>query len=211
VSRRVMEGDGSMRFRFGRADRDLMVGLSDNNSDRGYGSVDFSIYALSNGYYEIRRSGAVKTGQILYTSEDVFEIERLGSTIYFYQNGEMVWTEDAVGYGTLQVDLSMYQQDGLIEDVRLRGAVREGDIDEDGMLDEAEYLIISSNETDDIEDLFDVEPGEDFDEDGISNVVETWDWSNPADENDVRSFRTVEWEYPQYIEEVESVAGMQAS
>jgi hypothetical protein len=72
-----------------------VVGINtDPNLDAGFKNIDWAVYGLPNGTYQVLNSGAVVASgaTFTYVSTDVFEIEYIGTTINVSKNGAIVYT-----------------------------------------------------------------------------------------------------------------------
>ena len=72
-----------------------VIGINtDPTLDAGFKKIDWAIYGLPNGSYQVLNSGAVVASgsTFTYVSTDVFEIEYIGTTINVSKNGAIVYT-----------------------------------------------------------------------------------------------------------------------
>ena len=72
-----------------------VIGINtDPNLDAGYKKIDWAVYGLPNGTYQVLNNGSpVASGSTFtYVTTDVFEIEYIGTTINVSKNGAIVYT-----------------------------------------------------------------------------------------------------------------------
>ncbi len=113
--------DGSITYKIGQTNKPIMVGLSQTNQSTAYQSINYSIYHKSNGTIEVRENGiANSVGNIPYTINDEFEIERKVSTIYYKKNGEVFKETLIPSINILIGDLSIYSVGGSVLDFKIQ-------------------------------------------------------------------------------------------
>ncbi|MDC8002582.1 DUF6443 domain-containing protein [Aureisphaera galaxeae] len=119
ASVKSIHGNGSINYRLGFANKAIVVGLSTSNDDLHYNSIDYAIYAVSNGQVRVHESGINRGVMTTYEPNDSFSIERKGSTIYYSKNGEVFYTSTIASYGNLIGDVSMYHTGGVIYNLEI--------------------------------------------------------------------------------------------
>jgi len=98
--------DGYVEFVADNITPTAIIGLSDFDPDPAYTSQDFAIMTHSNGsFYSIKAGVSVAIG--LYKKGDVFRVERLGATVYFYRNGVQFTTAAVLAAVPLLIDASL--------------------------------------------------------------------------------------------------------
>ncbi len=112
-------GDGYVAFMASTTNKALMVGLSATNSNVSYTTIDYAIYLKSNGLIEIYESGSSKGHFGGFSVGDVFQIERIGTTIYYKKNGEVFHVSSKISTGRLLGDVSMYHTGGKVKDLHI--------------------------------------------------------------------------------------------
>ncbi|AUC77565.1 RHS repeat domain-containing protein [Olleya sp. Bg11-27] len=111
---------GYIQWRFSNADMRAMVGLSNTNTDYDYNTIKYAIYARDN-IIKVYESGVDKGDFGIYTPEDTFKIERVGSTIYYKKNSITFYTSTVAASGALIGDFSLYSKNAKISGFILIG------------------------------------------------------------------------------------------
>ncbi len=119
ATEQVITGDGYVAYEMPQTDRFLMVGLSSGNASASYSTIDYAIYNRSSGQIYIYESGVDLGSFGTYQTGDTFRVERVGSTIYYKQNGTVLYTSTVPSTGNLLGDVAIYSNDGKIKDLIL--------------------------------------------------------------------------------------------
>ncbi len=112
-------GDGYLEYSIPQANKAMMIGLSTDNTNAHYNTIDFAIYNTSGGSVYVYESGSSKGSQTTYQTGDVFRVERVGSTINYLKNGEVFYTSLTASSGSLIGDVTIYHNQGKIEDLNI--------------------------------------------------------------------------------------------
>jgi hypothetical protein len=100
-------GDCSADFVVSPGSSYNMAGLTANNTISGYGDVSFAWHNANNTLY-IYESGTSRGCFGPTVPGDVLRVERLGSTINYYQNGNLRYTSSVSSSGTLRAATTIY-------------------------------------------------------------------------------------------------------
>src|SRR5690606_2279146 len=104
-------------FQASETTKHRMIGLSDQNTNASYTSIDFAWYLLNNGTTRIYESGAHRYTGSNYTAGDVFRIERTGTTVKYYHNNVLKYTSGVVSSSLLMADMSIHHASGTVINV----------------------------------------------------------------------------------------------
>lgn len=118
ASAETIQGDGHVSFRSPKYNT-LMVGLSTTNTNASYGSIDYALYLNRNRYIYIYESGVSKGLIGSYAPGDEFKVERIGGTVRYYKNDEVLYTSATSSSGNLLIDTSFHDAESHIEDLGL--------------------------------------------------------------------------------------------
>ncbi|MEQ8425518.1 MAG: hypothetical protein RIA63_12465, partial [Cyclobacteriaceae bacterium] len=112
--------DGWIEATAAEANKYRMIGLSDNDSNQNYTTLDFAFYLLGNGTLRIYESGANKaTISGGYTTGTKLKIERTGTTVKYYKNDVLVYTSLVSSSSKLMADMSLKTPSGTISQIRM--------------------------------------------------------------------------------------------
>jgi len=100
-------GDCSADFVVSPGSSYNMAGLTANNTIAGYGDISFAWHNANNTLY-IFESGNYRGCFGAAVPGDVLRVERLGSTINYYQNGNLRYTSTLSSSGTLRAATTIY-------------------------------------------------------------------------------------------------------
>ncbi|WP_298899801.1 DUF6443 domain-containing protein [uncultured Psychroserpens sp.] len=122
--------DGYLSFTTMDSNKGFMAGLSYTDPNLGFSSIKYAIYITYGGDVNIYESGVPKGIKTTHVPGDTFTVERRGSTIYYYKNGEHFYTSEtaattATMYGDVAIassntrikDLSIYNLNGALQEV----------------------------------------------------------------------------------------------
>ncbi|MBP7162718.1 MAG: fibronectin type III domain-containing protein, partial [Candidatus Omnitrophica bacterium] len=122
VSVTTFGGDGGVDFTVSDLYKYVMCGLTDENVDAGYTSIDYAIYPYKGTLY-VFENGVSRGTFGSYQIGDRFRVEREGSTVIYKHNSITFYTSSVASNGTLMVDGSMRHTGAAIVDARLFGVV----------------------------------------------------------------------------------------
>ena len=114
-----INGDGYVEFEVIRKDTYLMAGLSKNNINAHYGTIDYSIYCKGDGSLSVYESSVWKANIGAYSEGDIFRVERIGSEIHYKKNRKTFYISQIPSLGTLLGDISLGSVDGKIKDFKI--------------------------------------------------------------------------------------------
>ncbi|MFQ5470863.1 MAG: hypothetical protein ACE5EH_11240 [Gammaproteobacteria bacterium] len=123
VSSQVIRGDGAAEFTINKNNKTAVFGLSRENRNTSFKTIDFAIYTASNGYVYVFENGFNKGALGKYNDGDMFRIERQGTKIVYLQNCEPIYTSKRKSKGTLIVDVSLYSRSAEIVDAKVLGQI----------------------------------------------------------------------------------------
>ncbi|WP_298900678.1 DUF6443 domain-containing protein [uncultured Psychroserpens sp.] len=122
--------DGYVRFTTVDINKAFMAGLSYTDPNVGYPSIKYAINITSAGNVGVLESGSNKGFKTTHVPGDTFTVERRGTTIYYYKNGEQFYTSETPAttstmYGDVAIastgtrikDLSVYNLNGGLQEV----------------------------------------------------------------------------------------------
>ena len=113
-----------------QSDYRVLIGLTDNDVDADYTSIDYAIY-LSGGWgLYVYENGSNKGSFGTYSVGDVVRVERTSGTIYYKKNGITFYTSAVFSDSELFGDVSLFNPGDKISDARMSTG--------------AEYLLVSN-------------------------------------------------------------------
>ncbi|MFL0061643.1 DUF6443 domain-containing protein, partial [Tenacibaculum maritimum] len=113
-----IEKDGYVSFSVVEQGKYYMVGLSKENTDVHYKSIDYAIYIHASKVY-IYEKGSFRGVETSYKVGDVFQVERIGSEVFYKKNGAIFYKSTIPSSGSLLGDVSMFHKGGKIRDLKL--------------------------------------------------------------------------------------------
>lgn len=115
-------GDFGLEFTVSETNTYRMLGLSDSNINANYNTIDFGIYPIANGTFRVYENGVYKGSFGSYQANDVFKINRVGTTITYERNGVVFYTSATSSSGPLLADAALNSYGSTILDVKFVGA-----------------------------------------------------------------------------------------
>ncbi|MFQ5470678.1 MAG: glycine-rich protein [Gammaproteobacteria bacterium] len=97
-------GDGGCRGVPQETNKARFIGLSPDDPDKSYSSIDFGLNAASNGNLIVYENGASRGSFGAYNVGDTISVERVGTTVYYKKNGTTVYTSTVSSSATLYCD-----------------------------------------------------------------------------------------------------------
>jgi RHS repeat-associated protein len=119
VTKGKILGDGYVEFTAVFNNKNLMVGLSNDNDVLSYTSIKYAVYLRTNGIASVYESGSHKGYFGNYEPGDVFKVERIGDKVYYKKNDKPFYVSAVPSTGALHGDISMYHSGGQIKDFKI--------------------------------------------------------------------------------------------
>lgn len=176
VSKRAIPADGSLRFIVEKS-TGFRIGFNDESLTASWEEIDFSFHLDPSGHLSIWEEAQQvypTSGTVPYSAGDEFSIVRDGGDLLFYRNRELLYTAVLTQIDPLYVDITLYEigSTPVVSGVQTSGDVLLGDVDEDGLPDDWEQQIVDQDPNDNITSIYDINPGDDLDGDGLTNLQE---------------------------------------
>jgi RHS repeat-associated protein len=83
--------DGWIEFMATEANTYRMIGLSSQNTNAHYNAIGYAIYLKNNGTVAVYESGSPKKDVGSYSPGDIFRIQRIGTAIKYFRNGQEIY------------------------------------------------------------------------------------------------------------------------
>lgn len=93
-----------------------MVGLAEPNVDVHYASIDYAFY-INGSSLQVYESGFSRINLGTCQAGESLKIERIGSTVYYKRNAQIVYTSGIASSAELGVDVSLNSTNARVEDV----------------------------------------------------------------------------------------------
>jgi len=123
VSFTRFSGNGGFEFKAGQTNRYLMAGLSSVNADAHYNTIDYAFYLQGNKLLRIYERGSYKGDFGAYEIGDSFSVERIGTTIVYKHNDEIVYASSRYYTGGLMADLAFSSTNASVTETKLVGII----------------------------------------------------------------------------------------
>ncbi|HEX5171922.1 MAG TPA: DUF6443 domain-containing protein [Cyclobacteriaceae bacterium] len=109
--------NGWIEFTASETNLARMIGLSDQNTNANYTTIDFAWYLLNTGAINVYENGANRGSFGTYVPGDVFKIERTGTTIKYFQNNVLKYTSSVASSSVLMADVAIHGSAGTVINV----------------------------------------------------------------------------------------------
>ncbi len=107
-------GDGQAEFSTAENNLAKIAGLSNDNPDAGYTSIDYAIYLKSTGGVSIFENGVSQGNFGTYNPGDVFRVQARGNQVSYWRNNVRFFTSATAPTYPLVLDASLNQQNATI-------------------------------------------------------------------------------------------------
>lgn len=114
ASLNTVVNNGRLEFTASETNRDRMVGLSNNNPDANFTSIEYAWQLRSNGQLRIRENGAFRGDFGPYTSGDTFGVHVEAGVVKYYQNGTLRYISAVSPVFPLIADVSIQDEGGTV-------------------------------------------------------------------------------------------------
>ncbi|SNR16241.1 DUF6443 domain-containing protein [Tenacibaculum jejuense] len=114
-----INGDGYVEFISEANGKYYMAGLSSDNTNSHFSTIDFAIYVLNNSRIFIYESGSNKGQKTTHKKGDILRVERIGDQVHYKKNGETFYISEKRSSGSLLGDISMYHNGAKIKDFKI--------------------------------------------------------------------------------------------
>lgn len=109
----TLEGGGAFSFSVGKA-VGIICGLNSLDESADYLEIEHAFY-IENGQTRIIENGIYKTAFTAYTTlTSVFKIERIGTSVTYTLDGDLLYTSSLPSTGTVFLDCSLFAKDDTI-------------------------------------------------------------------------------------------------
>jgi hypothetical protein len=99
-------------------DKRRFFGLSEMNTNESYSTIQYSIYLRNDALALVYENGVYQSAFTTYTSGDLFQIERVASTIFYNKNGVTFYTSSTASTSSLIVDVSLVENNSTIKNAK---------------------------------------------------------------------------------------------
>ena len=116
-SNEVISGRGSVTTTVAETDTARMIGLSAQDDNTNYSTIDFALYLAANGTLSVYENGVLLIGVGSYQTGDEVSVERSGAQISYLRNGVMLYSSDVISTGDLHVDTSLFSNGATLNNI----------------------------------------------------------------------------------------------
>lgn len=107
--------DGYVEITAGQTNHGVMFGFSETNADYFWSSIQYNFYAKENGSLVVYESGSSKLSNGgSYSPGDILRVERIGTTINYLHNGNIIYTSTIPSNSNLVVDCCLYKTNAVL-------------------------------------------------------------------------------------------------
>jgi RHS repeat-associated protein len=123
----IVSGDGYVDWTASSASSaNVMIGLSNGDTDQNYTDIDFAIYLWSDGRAYAYHAAVNSWVSVAYAAGDHFRVSVEGGVVKYYQNGAVWYTSPYSPTYPLLVDTSLYANGSQITNVVISGNLSGG-------------------------------------------------------------------------------------
>jgi hypothetical protein len=107
-SKSLLEGDGFVEHTVQETSTFRVLGLSNGNSNQGWGDIDFGLYATADGKLRVYEKGVLRGTFGPYNSGDRLRIAVVGGVVRYYRNTSLLFSSPKSPTYPLIVDTALY-------------------------------------------------------------------------------------------------------
>jgi hypothetical protein len=115
----ITSGNGYVSAVMGETTGSKMLGLSVDNPNSSYNTIDFAIYPQLGGNIGVYENGANRGSFGSYTVGDTLSVESLNNKILYKKNGEVIYVSTVTPSYPLYLDTAFFHQNGTLNDVKM--------------------------------------------------------------------------------------------
>ena len=112
-------GNGFVEATVELGTKNIMIGLSEINTDEHWNTMDFAIFAKWDGDVKVYEGGSNLGTFSTYVPGDILRVERTGTTITYKKNGQVIYTSLTSSTGSLLGDLSMFHNGAQVSNFKI--------------------------------------------------------------------------------------------
>jgi len=107
--------DGYIEIEAAQTNNGVMFGFSEVNTNQSWNTIDYNLYVAESGKLKVYEKNIAKVSNGgVYAVGDKMRVERVGTTIYFKHNGNVIYTSTTPSTSSLIVDCSFYQANAIL-------------------------------------------------------------------------------------------------
>jgi RHS repeat-associated protein len=123
----IVSGDGYVDWTASSASSaNVMIGLSNGDTDQNYTDIDFAIYLWTDGRAYAYHAGVNSWVSVAYAAGDHFRVSVENNVVKYYQNGTLWYTSPYSPTYPLLVDTSLYANGSTLTSVVISGNLSGG-------------------------------------------------------------------------------------
>ncbi|MCZ8128736.1 MAG: Ig-like domain-containing protein [Microcystis sp. LE19-114.1B] len=119
ASYNTVGNNGYIEFTASETNTSRMCGLSSSNVNSSYNTIQFAIYLINNGVYQVYESGSFRGSFGSYNSGDRFRVAVESNMVRYYRNNVVFFTSTITPTLPLLVDVSIYSVNGTITNAKV--------------------------------------------------------------------------------------------
>ncbi|WP_353088553.1 Ig-like domain-containing protein [Flavobacterium sp.] len=119
ASYNTVGNNGYIEFTASETNTYRMCGLSSSNVNSSYNTIQFAIYLIANGVYEVYESGSFIGSFGSYNSGDRFRVAVESNVVRYYRNNVVFYTSTITPTLPLLVDVSINSVNGTITNAKV--------------------------------------------------------------------------------------------
>jgi hypothetical protein len=120
ASTNSVSNDGFFQFTATETNKARMAGLSTVNTNSNFNTIQYAVYLLNNGTFQVYESGTGRGSFGTYLTGDVFKITVEASVVKYYKNGTIFYISSIAPTLPLIVDVSINETGGTITNALVR-------------------------------------------------------------------------------------------
>ncbi len=118
-SNEVITGSGSVSTVVAETDTSRMIGLSTDDTNVSFATIDYATYLETGGRFYVYENGTVcyTSSWSAYQTGDVFSVARNGAEISYLKNGNVFYTSIKISNGDLHVDTALFTNGATLNEI----------------------------------------------------------------------------------------------
>ncbi len=114
----TIAGDGFVEMLATETNKYRMIGLNATDASVNFTDIDYGLLLDGVGTLTVYENGTLRGTFGTYATGDILRVERIGTQVRYYNNGELRYSSGVAATGAFRVDASLFGSSAVIDGIR---------------------------------------------------------------------------------------------